>query len=255
MIKTNTKILLNKSSSIILAILFSLQGCGGGGGGGNLSSSSVALCADGTTTQSAGKQGACSHHGGLASKTNSTPTSTNNNPTVLPAAPTSNILYRGFSKPTIQGLAYISANPIIASGVTDSLGKFPVATGGNYSISFKVGGILLYRMSELDASTFSLADLYQLRFFLNSGIYNSVDAENLAAFLMVIDDDANPANGIQISALTKLAAASMSVNFNQSSDNFYADPNVQFAASVLSGTTMGGARSLPPTVDARALIN
>ncbi|MDW5416930.1 hypothetical protein R6242_10170 [Iodobacter sp. CM08] len=45
-----------------LVLLAFLSACGGSAD----DESGVALCADGTTTQSAGKQGACSHHGGLA---------------------------------------------------------------------------------------------------------------------------------------------------------------------------------------------
>jgi hypothetical protein len=56
---------------ISLFYIFILSGCGGSGS----DSGSFAYCVDGTTTQSAGKQGACSHHGGLAGgSTTPTPT-------------------------------------------------------------------------------------------------------------------------------------------------------------------------------------
>ncbi|QBC43084.1 hypothetical protein [Iodobacter fluviatilis] len=58
-----------------LVLLAFLSACGGSAD----DESGVALCADGTTTKSAGKQGACSHHGGLAVTPTPVP-----KPTVVP---------------------------------------------------------------------------------------------------------------------------------------------------------------------------
>ena len=65
------------------------------------------------------------------------------------------------------------------------------------------------------------------------------------AFLMIIDDDGNYANGIQIASPVRVAAIGLRVNFNQSAYDFRADPAVQYATAVLSANTLYGQRLLP----------
>ncbi|MDD2920641.1 MAG: hypothetical protein PHF15_16920, partial [Rhodoferax sp.] len=163
---------LRSISTLFAAVsLFLLAGCGGGSSGGGDLGGTTALCADGWITHSAGKPGACSSHGGLASTTPSVGT--------IPAVPSPSvpkIAYRSFKKPVISGLAYLNNSLVSPVGLTDATGQFPVMDSANQAnvITFTVGGIVVYKMSELNAMSFTLADIYQLRFFLNSGIPNDV---------------------------------------------------------------------------------
>lgn len=226
-----------------------LAGCGGGGSNSN-DRRATALCADGWVTHSAGAQGACSSHGGLAA-TNPSNGSTNSTPTTL--VPTAvKIAYRSFQKPIISGLSYENKNLVTPTGITDDAGQFPVMDSGlqGNTIVFSVGGIVTYKMSELNAMSFTLADLYQLKFFLNSGISDDVAVQNLMAFFMAIDDDGDALNGIQINASVRAAAAGMSINFNQAPSSFYGDADVQSVVSTLSGKTTKGVRAMPSVVQA-----
>lgn len=152
---------------------------------------------------------------------------------------------RAILKPKIVGIGYLSDVAGSQPGLTDSAGNFPVNFGGVGNITFTVGGITMYKIAAQDALYYSLKDLYQLDIFSNSGIQSSVAVQNLMAFLMVIDDDGDYGNGIQITDKVSKAAAGLTINFNQTSAAFYADPAVLSAASVLSGNTTKGTRALP----------
>ncbi|QJD91777.1 hypothetical protein HH213_17795 [Duganella dendranthematis] len=229
---------------VIVAITISsgLLACGGGSGGG-----SFAYCADGTTTESAGKQGACSHHGGLAT----TPTTPTTPPVVVtPPVVQPSVLYRGFKKPVISGLNYTDATG--QSGTTDKDGLFPVTVNGTKLLEFHIGSIRLYQMTELNAQAFTLENLYQLEFFAVSGIPNDDAVQNLLAFLMIVDDDGDLANGVNIPSAVVNAAAGLSINFNVSSASFYADSSVQKTVQLLSSHTSKGVRPLPPLTEVKA---
>lgn len=243
-------ITLRTTSLAFVAVLFGLlAGCGGGGSSGG-GGEATALCADGWVTHSAGAQGACSSHGGLAATTPPIG-STSSTPTAgLPTAV--KIAYRSFKKPIISGLSYENKNLVSPTGITDDAGQFPAmdsALQGNI-IVFSVGGIVTYKMSELNAMSFTLADLYQLKFFLNSGISDDGAVQNLMAFLMAIDDDGDALNGIQINASVRAAAAGMSINFNQAASSFYGDAGVQSIVSTLSSKTIKGVRTMPTVAQA-----
>jgi len=229
-------------SIIATIIAVGLIACGGGDGSG-----SFAYCADGTTTESAGKQGACSHHGGLAS----TPTTPTNPPVIVtPPVVQPSVLYRGFKKPVISGLTYTESDG--TAGATDKNGLFPVTVSGTKMLTFHVGSIQLYQMTELNAQAFTLENLYQLEFFSIGGILNDDAVQNLLAFLMIIDDDGDIANGVNITNAVVDAAAGLSMNFNVSSASFYADSSVQKTAQLLSSRTSKGIRVLPPLAEVKA---
>lgn len=243
---------LRTASTVFTAlILFLVTACGGGDGGNEAQSGTTALCADGWITHSAGSQGACSSHGGLASTTPPVGTVPTAPPPSVPR-----IAYRSFKKPIVSGLAYLNNNLASPVGLTDETGQFPVMDSALQAnvITFSIGGIVVYKLSELNAMSFTLANIYQLKFFLNSGITNDIAVQNLMAFLMAIDDDGDVANGIQINDGVRQAAVSMTVDFNQSSSSFYEDSRVQYVVAVLTSNTAKGARVLPSVTQAIAAL-
>jgi hypothetical protein len=171
-------------------------------------------------------------------------------PIVAPISTQPTIAYRSVKKPVISGLGYLSNASGSIPWHTDDKGQFPVIVSGKNQMTFSVGGITLFRMSENDAMAFTLATLYQLEFFLNSGISTDIEVQNLMAFLMVIDDDGDYTNGIQITSKVREVAAGLSINFSQSSAAFYSDVSVLSAAALLSSNTTAGKRTLPSVASA-----
>ena len=75
---------------------------------------------------------------------------------------------------------------------------------------------------------------------------------NVARVLQILDDDADPSNGITIPAAVRGAAAGMSMDFDRDSGAFEADAGVQAANAALTAETSSGARqeifNLPGTL-------
>ena len=105
----------------------------------------------------------------------------------------------GFFKDfSVAGLAFESGQQ---TGITDGSGRFTCETGND--VSFSVGAVLL---GETVCATFVAPN--QLA-SLGAGF--DLEVANLARFLQMLDQDGNPDNGIEISALVQQAAE----NWNQ----------------------------------------
>ena len=137
-----------------------------------------------------------------------------------------------FTDSPIQGLRYVSGT---VSGYTDSNGNFQYAKG--QTVSFYVGDILIGQANGQAVLT---------PVNLVSGATDQTDptVSNISQFLQSLDDDGNPANGINITSQESTLAAGASVNFNQSIASFASDGNVQTIVSTLTAVTAAGARSL-----------
>lgn len=151
-------------------------------------------------------------------------------------------IYEYLTHPTVSGLEYFNSVTGSQSQLTTAGGRYTAYTGYN-SVTFVLGDILLFTMpGELDHPYTSL---YEASHYTTSTLYSATAVENLMAFLMAIDDDADYTNGIQIAYQVRFAARGLRVNFNQSAYSFRGDPTVQFATAILSGNTLYGSRTLP----------
>ncbi|MFC6518926.1 hypothetical protein ACFQAT_03175 [Undibacterium arcticum] len=155
--------------------------------------------------------------------------------------------YEYLRHPTISGLEYFNSVTGSESHLTTAAGGYVGYTGGDI-VTFWLGDIVLFTMPGDLAQPFS--SLYDASLYTTSTLHSSTAVENLMAFLMTIDDDGNYTNGIQIAYPVRVAALGLRVNFNQSAYDFRADPAVQYAAAVLSGNTLYGARPLPSPSEA-----
>jgi hypothetical protein len=150
---------------------------------------------------------------------------------ILPAA--------SFIDCRVEGLGYATAT---ATGFTDENGEF-VCTLGD-SVVFYVGdieigsGVAGPYMNPIEIAY--AIDIYDYR------------ATNIARFLQTIDDDGAPANGIEITAAVRSAAAGRSLDFDQSPNDFGDDTNVQQIISDLTAVTTAGTRTLVSYQSARA---
>lgn len=145
-----------------------------------------------------------------------------------------------FKDSNTQGVRYVSGSQ---SGVTGADGSFTYEVGN--SVSFSVGAVSLGSVAT-GKSVVTPVDL------VASGSTTNQAVQNLTRFLMMLDSDGNPANGITISPALQTAAAGWSaVNFNQTETTF----NSAVATIVTAaGTTDGRAASLPTAIAAQTHV-
>ena len=98
-----------------------------------------------------------------------------------------------FKDSNTAGISYISGNQ---SGVTGSDGSFTYETGN--TITFSLGGITLGTSNG--KSIITPVDL------VSGSSSSTVEVQNIARFLMMLDDDGDPSNGINISPSVQTTA-------------------------------------------------
>lgn len=169
----------------------------------------------------------------------------------------SNSLTGRFIDGPVSGLRYSTPS---STGRTDDEGEFTYRQGE--TVSFFIGDILVGQAPGAAVITpFSLAgvtpptatlDIVKTvrlvntrRNFSNSAATPLETAANIAAFLQTVDNDGDPANGIQIPAALDGATAGKSINFRQTFGRFQTDANVQsLLAAGRSAGLWGGTRTL-----------
>lgn len=114
-----------------------------------------------------------------------------------------------FKDSNTQGVRYVSGTQ---TGVTGTDGSFTYEVGK--PVNFAVGGVDLGTVT-VGKSVVTPVDL------VPNGTTTSQAVQNLTRFLMMLDADQNPANGIQISQPVQTAAANWApVDFNQTEVSF-----------------------------------
>lgn len=158
------------------------------------------------------------------------------------------ILQGNFIDSAVSGIEYTSGE---ISGVTDSTGLFQYQEGKK--IKFKVGDILL---GEVDgAKTVTPITLVD-----NSNIQvniNTPKVTNIVRFLLTLDDDNDPSNGIKLNDSVRANSKNKTINFDQPTSSF--ESSAQNNVDLIKGgsttiTTSGDAQihlsntlsSLPP---------
>ena len=130
-----------------------------------------------------------------------------------------------FLDSAVSGLSYSSGS---LSGTTGADGAFLYEQGG--TVTFKIGDIVVGTANGQAVMT---------PVSLVSGATNETDPTvvNIVQFLLTIDDDSNPTNGIQITATQSATATGQSIDFTSAS--FDTDTNLLNVIALLTpGTTL-----------------
>jgi len=137
-----------------------------------------------------------------------------------------------FEDSIVEGLEYQTAS---RSGFTDANGIFEYQVGE--TVTFSIGDIILGQAP---------AKAWMTPIDLVSGAVDPTDptVSNICRFLMTLDDDDNPDNGIFINESVREDAKGRSVDFSLSIADFENDPDVQQALDSLTTLTSAGQRSL-----------
>ena len=143
-----------------------------------------------------------------------------------------------FRDSTVVGLGYRSGSH---TGVTDSRGEFSYEVG--QSITFFVGGVSLGTVS-VPKALMTPVDL------VANGTGTSTYVVNVVRFLMLLDQDGDPSNGVQISSAVTAAAASWpAVDFNTGDL-----PTALFAIIQQASTADGVTHTLPGAMIAQTQL-
>ncbi len=140
-----------------------------------------------------------------------------------------------FLDSAVEGLSYDNG---VAQGTTAAGGTFPY---GAAMVQFGVGDIDLgmaagaARVTPVDLVAGAVDEMNEF-------------VTNRARFLLTLDDDADPANGILITPQVTTNAAGLSLNFDQTIAAFESDPAVSMAITTL----LGVATPLVPAAAAQA---
>lgn len=141
-----------------------------------------------------------------------------------------------FKDSNVAGLSYTSGGQ---SGVTGANGEFTYETG--QTVTFKLGGVTVGTATGKGVVT--PVDL------VGGGTSTTLHVQNIVRFLMLMDSDGDPSNGITISeALRGRAANWPAVDFT------VADLDTALSSTSIVGDTSvdGSIRDLPAAADARA---
>ncbi|MCK5099709.1 MAG: hypothetical protein KAR45_16485, partial [Desulfobacteraceae bacterium] len=156
----------------------------------------------------------------------------------LPAQASDTYELGRFYDAPVTGLDYEHGNE---NGITLEGGIFLFQE--NTPISFSIGDITL---GQGDAhGVMTPIDLVR-----NANDETNDTVTNIVRFLMTLDDDANPDNGILISDNIK-TAANQSIDFDQTPEAFQEDKSVTDMVETLTALTQAGVRTLVDTYHAR----
>jgi len=144
-----------------------------------------------------------------------------------------------FLDSVVEGLDYDSGSQ---SGLTDANGTFQ---SDDTRIAFSVGDILLGEGNF--SETMSPMDLVP-------GAVDETNSTvtNITRFLLSLDDDGKPENGIRITRALRDAALGKSLNFKQNTAEFERDPKLIEVLSSLTRLRSAGERGLYPLLAAQA---
>lgn len=160
-------------------------------------------------------------------------------------------LYERLQRPVIAGLQFVNSARPDDRDLTGADGSY-FGYGGGDVVTFLLGDLVLFAVPGDLPRAFT--SLYEAARYTVSPLTSDTAVENLAAFLITLDDDGNAGNGIQIPARVRAAANGIRLNLNQTSAAFYADPAVQNAVAVLSANTAAGQRPLPSRSAALSIL-
>ena len=146
------------------------------------------------------------------------------------ASPSATVLQGKLVDSAVQGITYTSGSQ---TGVTDATGSFSYEKGK--TVTFSIGDIVIGTIG-------GSAIITPVQFVSGATDQTNSTVTNIVQFLMTIDDDHNPANGIQITQAIRDAAAGLSVDFTLA--NFDTDSNVSSVVNTLTTASTIGSQVL-----------
>jgi hypothetical protein len=148
-----------------------------------------------------------------------------------------------FIDSVVEGLGYQTETQ---SGLTNSNGEFKYVA--DEQVTFSIGGIVIGGTSGQSVIT---------PVELVNGATDETHpiVTNIVRFLLTVDDDANPDNGITITEAVRTAAQDNVISFGQTSLDFEQDTNVINTVGELTTLTSAGVRSLVSVNQAQAHLN
>ena len=161
------------------------------------------------------------------------------------------ITFQGkFIDSAVEGISYTSnvtdtqGNSTITSGVTDTQGNFSYLAG--QTVTFSIGGITLGTVSGSSIIT-------PVQLVTGATDETNSTVINIVQFLVTIDDDKDPSNGIKITPAIQTAAASLSLDFTTS--GFDTDSNVSSVIGTLTTASTTGTQVLIAESTAQAHLS
>lgn len=143
----------------------------------------------------------------------------------------------------VAGVTYVAGD---LTGVTDANGQF----------SYKQGGTVIFRIGDIVLGSASGAGIVTpVELVTGAADETNPTVTNLVRFLLTLDNDADPDNGVTITSGVTNLAVNKSINFNQSITDFENDGNLQTTLGELTAVTAAGARSLVPAAQAQNHLN
>jgi hypothetical protein len=149
-----------------------------------------------------------------------------------------NTLTGVFVDSPVDGLRWVSDN---MSGTTDITGEFQYISGA--MVEFYVGDILI-------GEAVGNSVIIPIDLVVGALDINNTTAINIVRFLLTLDDDNDPSNGIKILQASSDLAVGASIDFAQSTTDFTGSANVQALTTSLTSVTQAGPRALVSVVDA-----
>lgn len=142
-----------------------------------------------------------------------------------------------FKDTNVAGLTYSSAS---FSGVTNAAGQYSYREGE--VTTFSVGAVILGSVTSRGVVT--------PVHLVAGGTVDSTDVQNIVRFLLMIDDDGDPDNGITISTAVQTAAESWPTDLDFSlSESDFSDAIDSLATDCINAD--GGSHAIPSAYDAQ----
>jgi hypothetical protein len=132
----------------------------------------------------------------------------------------------------VEGLRWVSGD---MAGTTDAAGTFQYKSGA--TVQFYVGDVLVG-----EATGDSV--LIPVDLVASAQDLTNPTVTNIIRFLITLDNDNDPSNGIEITEASANLALGEAVNFAQSTSDFAASGDIQVLISTLTSATSAGARLL-----------
>lgn len=122
------------------------------------------------------------------------------------------------------------------SGATYTIGSTSKATGDDGSFLYSEGDTVTFSIGEIVLGQ-TVADSIVTPLNLGTATSNPDHPLNIARLLITLDSDGDASNGLQIDTATT-TAASVKINFDQSTENFEVDTTVTTLISDATNTTL-----------------
>jgi len=140
--------------------------------------------------------------------------------------PTATVSEGKFIDSAVEGMTYTSG---AQSGLTDATGLFSYETGK--TVTFSIGDIVIGTVS-------GTAIVTPVQLIANATDQTNTVVTNIVQFLMTIDDDHDPSNGIKITQAIRDAAVGLTIDFTLA--DFDTNSNVSSVVDTLTtASTLG----------------